>query len=132
MRFFPLLPAVALLLACSRPSSEEYFVLKGDAQEGVYAFRLDLSDTTVCYDLSLYIRPDQRDSSGFPLTASWYREDSLRFSEELFFPAGKEVVPYRSGVRMAEPGEWTLCLEPCCPPAGFSGIGVISKRNGTR
>ena len=132
MRFFPLLLAVTLCLACSRPPSEEFFVLKKDAPEGVYAFRLDLSDTTVCYDISFYVRPDKRDTSGFPLTARWYREDSLRFTETVFFPAGKERVPYRSGVRMAEPGEWTLCLQPCCPPAGFSGIGVISKRNGTR
>lgn len=133
MRFFlPSLLVLAFACACSRPVSEEYFILKEDAPEGVYAFPLDLADTTVSYDISLFVRPDRRDTSGFPLKASWYREDSLRFAEEVFFPAGKEVALYRSGVRMAEPGEWTLCLEPCCPPAGFSGIGVINQRNGTR
>lgn len=132
MRPFPLLTLLLAVLSCTRPVSEEYFVLKGDAPDGVYSFTLDLSDTTVAYDLSLFVRPDPRDSSGFPLTASWYQGDSLRFSEDLFFPAGKELVPYRSGVVMAEPGEWILRLEPCCPPAGFSGIGVINRRNGTR
>lgn len=132
MRIFPFLLLLAVFSACSRPVSEEYFILKGDAPEGVYAFPLDLADTTVSYDLSLFLRPDKRDTSGFPLKVSWYKEDSLRFMEELFFPAGKEKVLYRSGVVMAEPGIWTLCLEPCCPPAGFSGIGVINQRNGTR
>lgn len=132
MRFSPFLLALTLLFSCGRPSSDEDFVLRKDAPDGVYSFRLDLSDTTLSYDLSLYIRPDSRDSSGFPLTARWYRGDTLRFTEELFFPAGKEKVLYRSGVRMVEPGEWTLCLEPCCPPAGFSGIGVVNQRNGTR
>jgi hypothetical protein len=132
MRFSLLSLALFLAFACSRPSSEEYFVLKQDAPDGVYSFRLDLSDTTVLYDLSLYIRQDRRDTSGFPLTALWYKGDSLRFSEELFFPAGRETAPYRSGVAMAEPGEWTLSLRPCCPPAGFSGMGLICKRNGTR
>jgi len=129
-----LLPVLFLtaVCACSRPVSEEYFILKGNAPDGVYAFTLDLSDTTVTYDISFFLRPDRRDPSGFPLTVSWYQGDSLRYTENLFFPAGKETAPYRSGVRMSDPGEWTLCLEPCCPPAGFSGIGVISKRNGTR
>ena len=86
MRIFPFLLLLAVFSACSRPVSEEYFILKGDAPEGVYAFPLDLADTTVAYDLSLFVRPDPRDSSGFPLTASWYKGDSLRFTEELFFP----------------------------------------------
>lgn len=132
MRYLTLVFLLLVAVSCVRPSSEEQFVRRSRAVDGVYSFRLDLSDTTVLYDLSLFTRRDERDASGFPFTASWYREDSLCLEERLFFPPDSVTVCYRRGVSMTEPGVWRLDLRPCCPPEGFCGMGLICKRNGTR
>ncbi|MBO4447094.1 MAG: hypothetical protein J5764_03095 [Bacteroidales bacterium] len=122
-----LILAAVALAACSRPRSSEQYVRRAMADGGRYEFRLNLSDTAARYDISIYTRRDGADNSGFPLRASWYLEDSLRFSEDLFFPPSDELVPYRSGVAMEEAAEWKLVLQPFCPPEGLRGMGVICK-----
>ena len=138
-RAFRILATVLLALsaaACSRPGSYERFVTIAQSSGGVYEFELDLSDTTSTYDISFYTRTlggGQTVAPSLPLMVAWESpEGVLALEEKVFMRAGGDrgrVEPYRSGVAMAEPGIWKISIRPAEVPEGFSGMGIICKRN---
>lgn len=119
--------AASLLLACCvKPAAYEQFVRADQAIGGLYSFKLDLSDTLVRYDISLYIADTLANS--IPVYAVWSNADSLSFEEMVYIDKVPLVQPYRTGVTMTRPGEWKLDLRPMNVPADFRGIGVICRR----
>ncbi len=149
-----LLSALLLFAASCRPASYEQFIRADQAQDGEYVFALDLSDSTVTYDLSLYTRVDPAlmaaatPSAELALQVCWLAPqpsvgeavpDSTALSclavpamsEIVYLPFGAEagsVKLYRSGVKPAPAGEWHLSVTPIAPPEGLRGIGIICKR----
>jgi len=123
-------------MACSRPVSYEKFINISQSDGGVYEFELDLSDTTCTYDISFYTRTLGEapvDSLSLPLMVAWESpEGNLALEEKVFMRPGTDegnVELYRKGVAMAEPGIWKISLRPIEIPMGFSGMGIICKRN---
>ena len=133
-----LLPAFLLLLSGCRPASYEQFIRADQAQDGEYVFALDLSDSTVTYDLSLYTRVDPAlmaaatPSAEIALQVCWQSTAVEAMSETVYLPygaAGGTVQLYRSGIKPTAAGEWRLTITPMTPPAGLRGLGIICKRN---
>lgn len=129
------LPAVC----CTKPGSYEEFIRAKDASEGVYSFDLDMSDEGCSYDISLFTKLDtrvfgRRTSESMPLAVIWSSGDSLSFSETVYYPLDRTIVPYRSGVVLQHPGNWTIRFNVLTAPKGLRGLGIICKRNdnGTR
>lgn len=142
-RFTVLCAAVAALAACSEPASFEEFVRADMAENGVYEFVLDLSDSLSTYDISLFTKVDApvmgriRSSSSIGLEVAWKEAGAISpaLSETVYLPYGDKGVSaslYRSGVKPSSPGSWSVLVRPVDPPAGLRGIGIICKRNGTR
>lgn len=128
--------AVAMLLlvaACTRPDSFEKFVRVDQAPAGLFSFPVDLSDSLSTYDISFYTADyPGRDTTGLELQVVWVGPSGQSASETVYMDVGKGRELYRSGVSMAEPGEWRLDLRVRDVPEGFRGIGIICKRNGPR
>ncbi len=121
-----LLPVV---FSCREPRSMEYF----QGGEGPYVFTLQLTDTTAAYHLDFYTRIDgdaQELPADLPLHISWRSPSDSLFQETVYLPLSREIyVPYRSGVRPREWGEWTLRVSPRSLPEGWQGLGLaISKQ----
>lgn len=130
-----------LLFACAPPSSTEEFIKVRDARNGIYSFKVDMSDSLAVYDLSFYTRVDRNSltSSGeaprIRLVATWISPSGETFSETVYLPSGDAegmVRKYRSGVQPKEPGVWTLNVKAYSQEKGFRGLGLICDRNGTR
>ncbi len=133
-----LLSALLLFAASCRPASYEQFIRADQAQDGEYVFALDLSDSTVTYDLSLYTRVDPAlmaaatPSAELALQVCWQSTAGEAMSENVYLPygaAGGTVQLYRSGIKPSPAGEWRLTITPMTPPAGLRGLGIICKRN---
>ena len=133
---------IAALSACSEPASFEEFVRADMAENGVYEFVLDLSDSLSTYDISLFTKVDApvmgriRASSSMGLEIAWKEGGAITpaLSETVYLPYGGKAGAslYRSGVKPSSPGSWTVSVRPVDPPSGLRGIGIICKRNGTR
>lgn len=131
-----------LAAACSEPASFEEFIRSDMAENGVYSFLLDMSDSLSSYDISLYTKVDApvmgtvSSSSSVGLEISWKEgEAAPALTETVYLPyegEGGGASLYRSGVKPSSPGFWTVQVRPVDPPPGFRGIGMICKRNGTR
>ncbi|MBQ9477772.1 MAG: hypothetical protein IJU63_08335 [Bacteroidales bacterium] len=137
------MPLAALLLAaaCSRPDTWEQFIRTADAPGGVYAFEMDLSDSTALYDFTFYLRNDKTslwtraEDCSVPLDIVWTAPSGESWSERVYLRSGDErgrVEPYRRDCMMAESGTWTLQVTPRDTDRGFRGLGIICHRHGTR
>ena len=152
MRARLVLPAlVAAILAagaCSRPVSSEQFV-SADKREanGLYRFKLDLSDSLATYDVSFYSRIDAgrlklENNRDLPMMVTWSAPSGRRYRETVYFVlsdespgsdtfSGQFVKPYRTGLVPTEYGEWELnvLVNSGADYPGFRGLGVICKKN---
>ena len=130
-----------VLAACSQPDTYEQFIRVSDAPEGVYAFELDLSDSTALYDFSFYLRNDkaslwaQAADRAVPLDIVWEAPSGDSWAERVYLSSGDEhgrVVPFRRDCAPAESGVWTLRVTPQDTDKGWRGLGIICHRHGTR
>lgn len=130
-----------MLVSCTRPESENLFVKASDSDDGLYEFKVDLSDPGEDgYDFAFYTRVDDislKSKYGtIPLDICWMSPSSRRALEERVYigrgDLGGLSAEYRSAVRPSETGVWTLYVRPVDPPKGFRGLGLTVKRNGTR
>lgn len=126
-----ILAGLVLLCACREPRSVERFV-KGP---GPFVFSVDMSDTTVVYDLDFYTRVDvpwlwgnHRIPAETVLDIVWTAPSDSTFREKVYLPLGAKVYqPYRAGVSPREPGVWTLTVWVPQPPEGLRGMGLVTK-----
>lgn len=143
MRFTVFCALAPVLAACGEPSSFEEFVRADKAENGVYEFVLDLTDSLSSYDISLFTKVDApvmgtvHASSSMGLEIAWREAGTSipALSETVYLPYGEKgggASLYRSGVKPSSPGSWTVSVRPVEPPSGLRGIGIICKRNGTR
>ncbi len=128
----PILCALGVLAACSRPSSYEQFV-RSDGS-GEYSFELELPDTLSSYDISFYSAVDRPLFSAdtlrsFPLQVVWRSPSGRYLSETVYYPADSLKARYRSGIVPSEEGSWTLSVTIAPEPRGLRGLGVICRRN---
>lgn len=130
-----------LLFSCTPPSSTEEFIKVSEARNGIYSFKLDLSDSLSVYDLSFYTRVDRNsletkgENPRIRLVATWISPSGKTFTETVYMPAGDAegiIRKYRTGVQPKEFGEWTLNVKAFSQEKGFRGLGLICDRNGTR
>lgn len=130
-----------LLFSCAPPSSTEEFIKVSEARNGIYSFKLDLSDSLSVYDLSFYTRVDRNslemkgENPRIRLVATWISPSGKTFTETVYMPAGDAegiIRKYRTGVQPKEFGEWTLNVKAFSQEKGFRGLGLICDRNGTR
>lgn len=146
MRHLPaiLLCLLAFLPSCTRPTVTDRFILREDcAHEGIYSFEVDMSDSTACYDISLYTRLDgnhQRPDApeGIRLKIVWTSPSGGDYSENVYFSfadSSREdgffslqcLLPYRSGLVPFERGLWTLTLRQLEEVRDLRGWGVICE-----
>lgn len=136
MRSKILFLTLLLLAGCRAPVSVEQFV-KG---AGPYSFPLDLSDTTVVYDLDFYTMLDAPVTDGeMPLVVHWKAPSGALFSETVYFPlSGKEFLgstqvraPYRAGVSPSEPGLWSMVVSvpDTVSVPGLLGLGLVVTKS---
>ena len=84
----PLLALFAVLVcgwglaACSEPDGVELFVRRSAARDGVYVYRLPLTDTTAAYDFWFYSRPRKQALDDVQLNVQWLSPSGEGFSEE--------------------------------------------------
>ena len=137
-KLFPLILLGLLAIACQEPLSTEQYVLGG----GPYVFTVDMSDTTATYDFDLYTRLDGEPEDLIPLQGTLLRaewrspSDSLQ-TEKIYLKGqyntyySKQVYePYRTGVRPAEAGIWTLSIrqEDRSQVVPLRGLGLVVRK----
>ena len=125
----------AALVSCSRPLSQEKFVTTDKAQGGVYEFELDLSDSLVLRDLSIFARCARPDTLSVPLLVLWQSPSGVEFEETVYMKPlvdGFSREMYRRAFSIREHGIWHLYIRPLAVPRSFLGIGIICESNGTR
>ena len=129
-----------LAIACQEPLSTEQYVLGG----GPYVFTVDMSDTTATYDFDLYTRLDGEPEDlislqGTLLRAEWRSPSDSLQTEKIYLPLkgqyntyySKQVYePYRTGVRPAEAGIWTLSIrqEDRSQVVPLRGLGLVVRK----
>ena len=128
--------ALALFVACSNPKSVETFV-PTDENEAAYRFTLDLSDTTLVWDLGFYGRIDgtREELEGLdalPLTVCFTAPDGTQYGEKVQVPLHRDSPlslsfdeTYRRGMKPVMPGAWELTLTAPDAPEGLTGVGII-------
>ncbi len=130
-----------LFFSCARPSSTEEFIKVTEARNGIFSFKLDMSDSLSVYDLSFYSRVDRNplgtkgNDARIRLVATWISPSGKTFTETVYMPAGNAegiIRKYRTGMQPKEFGEWTLNVKAFSQEKGFRGLGLICERNGTR
>lgn len=131
--------SLLLVFSCSRPPSDEYFVLQKDSDHGIYPFTLDMSDSTYTYDISFYTKVDGKKTTGMlPLQVMLTSPSGVQYSEQVYMREGDifgDRHPYRSGLTPVEYGSWSLCIAALNDLKGMRGMGVIlerKKKDGTR
>ena len=139
-KLFPLILLGLLAIACQEPLSTEQYVLGG----GPYVFTVDMSDTTATYDFDIYTRLDGEPEDLIPLQGTLLRaewrspSDSIQ-TEKIYLPLkgqyntyySKQVYePYRTGVRPAEAGIWTLSIrqEDRSQVVPLRGLGLVVRK----
>ena len=146
-----LLLGLICLAACSRPVSDETFVRTSDRDEaGRYGFVLDMGDSLVTYDVSLYASFDcgkRRFASfeGTYLRMMWEAPDGPLFEEKVWLgPDVKSdsnsfschlMTVYRNELEPQKYGKWRLYVtvpEDVVEDFRLAGLGVSIARDGTR
>lgn len=139
---------VAVLSACSRPTSNEQFVkLDNKGADGLYHFTVDMSDSLHTYDLVFYSRIDCNNIKlsqirDFPLMVTWISPEGEKYSEKVYFKvrgnsededfySNQYRIPYRSEVVPVRWGIWemTVKIDSDRYIPGFRGLGLICKKN---
>ncbi len=127
---------VLTLAACTQVRSEEFFIRREQARDGVYVFDISMPDSTASYDFWFYSRADRTELSNVQLRVRWISPDGESFSEDVYMRSiarngSKEL--YRKDVMPAVTGDWTLSVRPVDTDKDFSGMGLIMiKNDGTR
>ena len=132
---FLFLSVLTALHSCDAADSVEYFVPSRDAQDGIYAFNLEMTDSLTAYDVSFYTRVDADKSDWLCLDVLWRSPSGKTFSETVYMKSGGSrgaMEPYRRGLQPVEQGSWKLEIKPVDPPRGLRGMGVVCKNNGSR
>ena len=123
-------------VACSNPKSVETFV-PTDENETAYHFSLDLSDTTLVWDLGFYGRIDgtREELEGLdalPLDVRFTAPDGTQYGERVQVPLHRDNPlslsfdeTYRRGLKPVQPGTWELTLSAPDAPEGLTGVGII-------
>jgi len=131
--------AIALLAACSRPSSTEQFIKLGETVDSVFVFDLFMPDSLVSYDISFYTRVDapfygRKKTSDVKLCVEWVSSaDSVALRDTVWMQYDVmkgSCAKYRSGVCVGQ--GWKLKVKPSACSVGFGGIGLICSENGAR
>ena len=129
--------ALALAVACSNPKSVESFAPAEKQEATAYSFSLDLSDTTLVWDLAFYGRIDgtREELEGFdalPLDVRFTAPDGSRYGEHVLVPLHRDSPlslsfheTYRRGMKPVLPGQWELTLSAPDAPEGLRGVGII-------
>lgn len=157
-RFFPLLAVILLLCSCSRAGDGCSFIFADgmDSAQGTYAFKADLSDTTVIYStfIAARLNPTGVSEDYVPLEITVVSPRGDVSAERFDFPlkdcGGLVKVsnskgssldvewPYRSNLKMGgrgtAPGLWKVSIKPL-PEAGDAVLGLgfrYSFSNGKR
>lgn len=127
-----------LLLAasCSNPKSVEPFA-PAEEEATAYRFTLDLSDTTLVWDLGFYGRIDgtREELEGLevlPLQVLFTAPDGSTYGERVRVPLHRDTPlslsfdeTYRRSMKPVLPGEWELTLTAPDAPEGLTGVGII-------
>lgn len=147
-RLFIVAALFAVLCGCGRPTSSEQFVKLGakDA-DGLYHYKVDLSDSLCTYDVLFYSRIDCNNVKlagvrDFPMTVTWISPDDRKYSEKVYFKVRKDsededfysnqyMIPYRTGLVPVQWGEWkiTVRIDSDRYIPGFRGLGLICRKN---
>lgn len=117
---------------CVRPVSTEIFIPSSKAEDGVYVFDIEMSDSLSTYDISFYTRVDGPQLDSLPLKVLWLSPSGESFSETVYMDPSENTELYRSGIRLYEYGDWRICVRPDTDSRGFRGLGIICRQNGTR
>ena len=94
-----------LLLSCSRPSSYEEFVKLSDSDDGVFEFRIDMSDITGTYDLFLFTRTDRSEVLGISerkpqkLVMEWVSPSERVYDECVYMDLGDYYYRQRQDIK---------------------------------
>lgn len=129
-----LIPFVTCLLlaSCARPAQTESFIRADGAEDGVYSFPVDMTDSLATYDFWFYSRLAAGRKSNLELRVSWTAPSGRSLYETVYMGAldsrGVREL-YRSGMVPAEYGEWKLNVRPVDPGKEFLGLGLICRRN---
>ncbi len=127
-----LLFSLLILAACARPKSEEQFVLRENARDGVYIFDVEMADSSSSYDFWFYSRVNTRPISNLKLRVQWISPDGNSFAEEVYM---KEVAQngtkelYRKDMVPIHLGMWKLSVRPIAVDNDFCGLGLIKVEN---
>ncbi|MDT3366012.1 MAG: hypothetical protein LIQ26_01850 [Bacteroidota bacterium] len=128
--------ALAIFASCSNPKSVEQFV-PAEEDAAAYHFTLDLSDTTLVWDLGFYGRIDgtREQLEGLdvlPLDIRFTAPDGKQYGEHVQVPLHRDTPlslnfdeTYRRGMKPTLPGEWELTLTAPNAPEGLTGVGII-------
>lgn len=129
-----LIPFISCLLlaACARPAQTENFIRSDRAEDGVYSFLVDMTDSLATYDFWFYSRLAAGRKSNLELRVSWTAPSGRSLYETVYMGAldsrGEREL-YRSGIVPAEYGDWRVNVRPIDPGKDFLGLGLIYKRN---
>lgn len=123
----------SLVLSCTRPDTYEKFVPAPGTEDNIYLFDIDLSDSTSLYDVSFYTKVDTpvvkpKRLESFKMHIFWVSPSDIRLEETVYYPSWETIVPYRTGIKVSEAGEWRLAIQITDPPKSLRGLGVIVKR----
>ncbi|MGN1211856.1 MAG: hypothetical protein ACI4TM_09225 [Candidatus Cryptobacteroides sp.] len=135
-----LMAAAFILSCCAAPSSTETFIrASGKDADGRYVFCVDMTDSLVTYDFTLFLRADCTDRefaqiSDYQIIVSAEAPSGKVYSEQITVPKGvsgnsyaRDVLyNYMTGVSPVEYGIWKFYLkfpqEDSLP--GFRGAGL--------
>jgi len=128
------------VLSSCRKSEVVYdkFIGLDDAESGVYAFSLPLTDSLSAYDFYFYGRTFRYEESSIPLKVRWIAPTGESFTETVCLnnidSNGRKEL-YRSGVVPKSRGEWRISVRiEDEGEALLTGIGLLctQKSHGTR
>jgi len=144
-----ILIVIAAAFSCTQPPSREMFISREKAEYGdTYAFDLDLSDTTVTFDVTLVTMFERKPFIPFgpdslAVAMKWVSPSDSVYSDTTYVEMRmaadstyfiKEVLtPLTVGPGRPENGTWRLMAKVKDAPEAVRGLGIICSRNdGTR
>lgn len=151
--FFAVLLILAVAGACSRPESDEQFVLNSGRDAcGRYPFELDMSDSLASYSLSVYAvftAGGRRFASfsGMPAVLMWKSPSGREYESDVLMPGDSLqcstaytkvlTTACMTGAVPVEYGRWSFCVKVPADSVsryGMTGMGIKLKRehDGTR
>lgn len=139
--------ALLALVSCHEPLERESFLRSSERSPlGSYVFTLPLTDSLKTYDLSFFTRMTARDKDFASMPDTVRYHVVLKSPSEVYYKGGgffmkdsysdassfsrAYVIPFRSGFKPVETGEWTLYLGITDEDVfAFDGFGTkLSKK----